>query len=232
MREKSYYSVRTGKHPTGGRPDLAELKRLFLSVYHELYEKGHFQQALGFDCVDAGFVPGSAGQDIEAFFVRKLRKRELWPIPERIDVYSQDDLFDVIELLHDCASKGVGGGYHSWKNCGWHYDTFDGPAGQNEFRAATNEALREYDGGYELTSQGEIIALAPQGLADLERAPTPPGDRESIQARVAAAIDKFRRRGGNIRRAKGRSAGPGRRVGVPSASGEAGARLEGRERSV
>ena len=195
VRDSPYYSVRTGNHPTGGRLDLDGFKHLLLATYQQLSDTGHFQQVLGFECVDAGFVPGSAGQDTGAFFFRKLRKRNLWPIVDRIDAYSEEDLFDVIELLHDCASKGVSGQHHSWNDCGWHYDTFDVAAGQNEFRAALSEVLREYERGYQLTPTGEIIVLAPQGLGDLERAPTPPGDPEHIQARVSAAIDKFRRRG-------------------------------------
>jgi hypothetical protein len=198
MREKPYYSVRTGKHPTGGRLDWAGLVHLFASVYTQLYDSRHFAQVLGYDCVDAGFVPGSAGSDTEAFFFRKLKKRNLWPILERIGNYSEDDLFDVIELLNDCASKGVTGREHTYGGCGWHYETFNRPEGQNEFRAAVNDILCEYGPGYRLTPQGEVVVTAPRGLADLERAPAPPADRENVQARVDAAISKFRRRGASI----------------------------------
>ena len=71
---------------------------------------------------------------------------KLWPIPDRIHSYSEDDLFDIIELLHDCVSKGVDGRYHSWGECGWHYETFDQAAGQNDFMAAINNVLRECGG--------------------------------------------------------------------------------------
>ena len=198
MRQNPYYSVRTGKHPTGGRLDWPGLTHQFSSLYREFLGTGYFAQVLGFECVDAGFVPGSAGEDTEAFFSRKLKKRNLWPIPERIAAYSEDDLFDVIELVYDCASKGISGQFHSFNGCGWHYDTFDGPAGQNAFRTAVNEVLAEYGPGYQLTRMGEIVVLAPRGLSDLERAPAPPGDRENVQARVNAAIDKFRRRGATL----------------------------------
>ena len=138
MRDTPYYSVRTGKHPTGGRLDWDGLVHLFLAAYQEFWNAGHFQQVIGLECVDAGFVPGSAGSDTEAFFFRKLRKRNLWPIQKRIAEYGEDDLFDVIELLHDCASKGERGTHHSRGECGWHYETLDQPAGQNEFRVEIN----------------------------------------------------------------------------------------------
>ncbi|MBU2600825.1 MAG: hypothetical protein KKA32_01465 [Actinobacteria bacterium] len=198
MRDEPYYSVRTGKHPTGGRLDLDGLKRLFTSVFERLSDEGYFQEVVGFNCVDAGFVPGSAGADTEAFFFQHLKKRHLWPLPSRVGHFSEDDLFDVMELLYDVVSKGVDGYHHDWNNCGWHYETFDRSAGQVEYRAAINGILREYDCGYELTARGEIIAKAPLGLADLERAPAPPGDSQDVQQRVAAAVDRFRRRGATL----------------------------------
>ena len=195
MRKTPYYSVRTGRHPTGGKFDLGDLKRLFLALYNDFEAHGMFQQFLGYECVDAGQINGTAGSDVEGFFFRKLRKCSLWPIGEAISNYSEDDLFDVIELLHDCSSKGVDGQFHSFANCGWHYETFDNDAGQNAYRLGVNEIIREYKEGFELTTDGETVEIAPHGLADLEIAPAPPGHPDAVQARVGAAISKFRRRG-------------------------------------
>jgi hypothetical protein len=194
MRDTPYYSVRAGTHPTGGSLDLAGFKHLFLAIYNGLADAGAFQQVLGFVCVDAGFVAGTAGRDPEAFVFRKLRKHSIWPIPDHIDRYSEDDLFDVIELLHDCVSKGLDGQFHSYAECGWHYATFDQDAGRNEYRTALNEILRDYGRGYRLSRHGEVVSLAPPGLGDLESAPGPPGDPDKIQGRVASAVRKFRRR--------------------------------------
>jgi hypothetical protein len=169
-----------------------------MATYDHLCSAGHFQEVFGFHCVDAGFIPGSAGADGEAFFFRKLKKRNLWPIANHIETYSEDDLFDVIELLHDCASKGLEGRHHTYAECGWHYDTFDRAAGRNEFRTEINDALGQYRDGYQLTLRGEIIAIAPRGLGDLERAQAPPADKENVNARVDAAVDKFRRRGATL----------------------------------
>jgi hypothetical protein len=153
LTEKSYYSVRTGKHPTGGRLDLQGAKDLFLSAFRQLESAGLFQQALGFRCVDAGDIPGSVGADVEAFFFRTLKKRRLWPIPEQVIHYTEEDLFDIIEVLHDCASKGVDGRYHSWDDCGWHYDTFDQPAGLEYLRPEAKTVLLSSD-------EGDLFALA------------------------------------------------------------------------
>ncbi len=167
---------------------------MVLAAYLELRRQGYFQEVLGTDCVDGDF-PGSAGEDVAAFFFRSLRKRDLWPIEERIATYLEDDLFDVVELLHDCASKGVDGNFHSYAQCGMHYETFEQKAGRNDYRVAMNPILGEYSPGYRLTSRGEVVTLGPKVLRDLEHAPSPPGDPSSVQARVNAAVDKFRRRG-------------------------------------
>lgn len=198
MTAKEYYSVRSGRHPTGGRLDFEGLKRLVLAIYADMFDGNYFQQVLGFHCVDEGVLPGSAGSDIDAYFFKKLKKHNLWPIPDRIGNYTEDDLFDVVELLHDCASKGVDGTYHSWNDCGWHYSSFDSDAGQNDFRLQMNEVLREYGPGYQLDKDGQIFVSAPIGLGDLEDAPAPPGDSEGIQARVQSAVQKFRRRGATL----------------------------------
>jgi hypothetical protein len=192
VRKTPYYSVRTGRR--SARLDFNEVKGLFIAAFEDLEKAAHFQQVLGTHCVD-GDWSGSAGDDLEVFFFRKLKKRNLWPFRESSGNWEEEDLFDVIELLHDCASKGVDGRYHSYLQCGMHFETFDQEPGRNDFRVAVNEILRNYDKGYVLTARGEIVAIGPKGLRDLESAPRPPGDPTNVQQRVDAAIDKFRRRG-------------------------------------
>ena len=70
-----------------------------MGIYQEFLRQGYFQQAYGFDCVDAGRIYGTLGSDISVFFYRKLKKRDIWPIEDMIAQYSESDLFDVIELL-------------------------------------------------------------------------------------------------------------------------------------
>lgn len=198
MPTKSYYSLRSGKRPGGDRLDLDGLKYLCDAALKELGNAGYFQQAFGIECVDVGYIPGAAGQNVEVFFFKNLHKRLLWPIPDYLPRYSEEDLFDVLELLHDCAAKGVQGEYHSWRDCGWHYKTFDRVLGQNEFRLRLNEVLKDYDCGYQLTGTGQIVTIAPSGLGDLEHAPAPPGDPENVRARMEAAVQKFRQRGATM----------------------------------
>jgi len=143
------------------------LLRLFRDSYLIFSTKEYFQEAFGYSCVDAGDVPGTLGSDIQAQMFRKLRKPDLWPIHEKCMGYSEDDLFDVIEFLFDYVSKPVDGYYHSYNSCGWHYQTFNKETGRQEYLAEINELLRDYQEGYELSADGEILALAERGLENL-----------------------------------------------------------------
>jgi hypothetical protein len=196
MGKRPYYSIRTGKNPYWQGIDFPFLKRLFRDLYLNFLRREYFQEAFGYNCVDAGNVPGKLGDDIEAQILRSLRKEGLWPIHDKCLDYSEDDLFDIIEFLYDCISKPIphDGDYHSWNQCGWHYSEFDQQAGREEFGQEINEILREYNSGFELSAQGEILALPEQGLDHLLRAALPKYDPRNVEGRVEAAIHKFRSR--------------------------------------
>lgn len=192
-RKTPYYSIRTGKNPLSGGFDLDGLKSLFLTQFVYLEEEGYFQEALGYECVDAGFVAGSLGHDLEGAVLLELRKRNLTPVRLKIDQYSEKDLFDMIEFLYDHCSKPIERSYHSWSECGWHCSSFDGGPGRLEYRERMNKILKLYQTGYELSAAGEILTLADNGLSGLFEAPLPKIDPENVSARVVAAQTKFRR---------------------------------------
>ena len=193
MPERRYYSVRTGRNPEGAQLALPSLLRLFLAVYCDFERKDYLQEAFGYNCVDAGDVPGKIGIDIEAYFLLKLRKDNLWPIKDRYQKYTEDDLFDVIEFLHDHISKPIEGYYHSYGDCGFHYHTFDQHEGQTEYRKEINQLLIDYGDGYELSREGEILNLVTPGTELIFKAELPEYSKENIEDRVKAAIYKFRR---------------------------------------
>src|ERR1041385_1258674 len=105
MREKPYYSVRTGKHPLGGALDLPTVLRVLSGTYERLEDEGYFQEALGFECVDAGFIAGTAGKDLGGYVLFELRKTHLLPFRSKLQEYSEDDLFDVLKVPFDPPSK-------------------------------------------------------------------------------------------------------------------------------
>lgn len=203
MRERPYYSARSGKHPTADRIDLAMLKKLFETIYRRFDEEGYFQEDLGYECVDAGTVLGATGYDIQGTMLLELRKSDLSPILVQLSDYSEDDLFDVVEFLYEHSSKPTERVWHDWSQCGWHCSEFDREAGRREYRDELNRVLALYDRGYELTSEGDVLELPDSGLEQLVDAPLPNVDEESVGSRVKAAQRKFRRHGATLDERRG-----------------------------
>ena len=192
-RRRPYYSIRTGQNPLAAAVDLPTLKRLFRPLYEHFDREGYFQKYLGFHCVDSNFIPGELGHDIEGVILLELRKSGLTPIYQLLDGYAEDDLFDIIEFLYDHCAKPTKRYYHDWSHCGWHCEEFDVDAGQVEFRHKVNKILEIYESGFELSADGEVLALADTGLEGLFEAPLPASDPENVEGRIEAARRKFRR---------------------------------------
>jgi hypothetical protein len=193
MRKKPYYSIRTGKNPLTGSIDLPMLLKLFRTLYEYFDNEGYFQEDLGYFCVDAGFIPGAFGYNLEGILLLELRKTNLFPVREKLSDYSEDDLFDVIEFLYEHCSKPTERYLHDFANCGWHCSKFTREAGRVEYRHRVNEILNIYMEGYELSTDGEILSLPEGGLEALLEAPVPSLDPENVETRVEAAKRKFRR---------------------------------------
>lgn len=197
-REKPYYSVRTGKHPTGGKFDLRMLCKMVAEVYSDFSNKGYFQEYFGIDCTD-DFIAGKAGEDVGTYVFRLLRKEQIWPIHKYSVDWSEEDAFDMIEFLYDHATKPVSGTYHNWNQCGYHYDMFEsGDAGREELRLVLNSILADYKDGFQLLESGEIVHMADTGMEPLLLASLPVADESNITKRVESAIRKFRNRGATI----------------------------------
>lgn len=192
MSPKKFYSERVGKNPLGGNLDLPGLKRLYMTFFKQFETKGYFQEAFGYFCVDADQVAGNLGDDINAAMMIALFKGDLWPIHERIENYTEEDLFDIIEFMHEHISEPTGGRYHDWNQCGHHYTHFKKSTGRAEYRDKLNPILDRYADGFELNDNGEIMTLPPNGIAPLLTEELPHPDKENVTSRVDAAIAKFR----------------------------------------
>lgn len=190
--KRNYYSVRTGKLEDNQKIDFTLLKKLFLAIYNKFDEDGYFQKHFGYRCVDSGDVKGDLGSDIEAAIFVHLKKQGLYPIGENLEGYTEADLFDIVEFLHDHISKPIEGIYHKFNNCGWHYKTFDDEQGKINFRENINSIIKDYEGGYEISNQGEILSLPENGLDSLLMATIPTDNETNIKQKVERAILKFR----------------------------------------
>ena len=192
MIKRNYYSVRTGKISPDHQVNFEVLKKLFSVTYNKLNSDGYFQKYFGINCED-GYIPGELGEEIDAIVFVNLRKDNLYPIYQNLPNYTEDDFFDIIEFLHDHCSKGLNGHYHSWNNCGYHYEEFNDIEGQKHFRELLNPILREYKDGFEISESGEILILSDNGLSNLFEADIPTNDKDNISNKINSAILKFRR---------------------------------------
>lgn len=170
------------------------MRRLFYQVYSDFDGRGYFRQSFGHYCNDnQEFYAGPVG-DQGLYFTLSLRREGLFPVSTNHTLYSEDDLFDVIELHYDHVAKPVGEARHSWcSHGGCPSGEDDVEAGKMEFRAAVNEILGDYEGGYELTAGGEIARLGEHGMEGLLEAPIR-YDPSNVDDIVKEAISRFRGR--------------------------------------
>ena len=195
---RSYYSERAGRAPKAASLELGDLKRVFTGLFEHFEEQGYFQEDFGYECVDNGFVVGTVGTDLQAELLLALRKPHLWPVDETIEDWTEDDLFDMVEFLHDHVSKPTERYFHQFNSCGWHSSEFDRPQGRLEYRQKVGRLLGAYDSGFELSEEGQVLALSPSGLETLVEKPVSYPDAENVSMRVVAAVERFRRHRASI----------------------------------
>jgi hypothetical protein len=193
MTDHTFYSIRTGLNTNKDGFSLDDLKDLFQRVYGNLSEVGFFDENFGYWCVDDNHVPGKI-TDVELEIFLKIRKKDLWPILNFIKYYSEDDLFDIMEFLYLHVSKPIDGTYHSYNDCGMHWETFNTSEGQKEFRAKINEILAMYVGQFELSENGEVLSKPDVGFEKIFEADIPSNKRDIVN-RMESAILRYRRHG-------------------------------------
>jgi hypothetical protein len=167
-----------------------------VSVYDQLSKEGYFDEAFGSTCVDFGFEAGKV-KDIDLEIMLSIRKKNLWPLVDVASQYSEDDLFDVIEFLFQHVSKPIDGTFHSWGNCGMHWETFNQSEGRRELRMRVNEVLDQYVKRFELSSAGDILHKPEAGFEPIIDADIPSGDT-NVNKRIDAAVLSFRRHGSTL----------------------------------
>lgn len=188
---RPYYSERTGQHPTGGRPDAVAVRRLFAGVYERMDRDGYFIYSFG----ERGGCLGHRGNlrlDQQTYMIQALKRDISWPPSIYATTYSDVDLFDVVEAMHDVLAEPVDEELSSsCFICGSnHPRRFDVATGQAHYREEVNAFLVPH--GYELTPAGEVLALAEPGLQEIFEAPLPTDDEDNVARRVQRAITKYR----------------------------------------
>lgn len=193
---RQYYSQRKGTNPNLKGLPLTDVLDLFVRVFVQLRADGYFDEAFGYVCVDAGEVDGKV-RDPELEMLLTIRKKGLWPVPDKASFYQEDDLFDVLEFLYQYVSKPIEGTMHSFGGCGMHWETFNQVLGRKEFREKINGVLAHYRQRYELSPDGEVLHKPEAGFEPIFDADLPTSDK-NVLSRVTAATLQYRRHGSTL----------------------------------
>ncbi|MEB5557877.1 hypothetical protein GOP97_19380 [Vibrio cholerae] len=191
-----YYSQRNGSNPNLDGLPLSDTIDLFLRVYNQLESEGYFTQAFGFWCIDNDHVEGLV-KDVELEMLLSIRKKNLWPLSQYAQSYTEDDFLDVIEFLYQHVSKPIDGTMHSYGGCGMHWETFNKKDGQAVFIEKINTVLAHYKNKYELDAYGQVLSKPEKGFEQIFKADVP-SDDHNIVDRINAATTQFRRHGSTI----------------------------------
>jgi hypothetical protein len=193
---REYYSQRKGTNPNLKGLPLSDVLDLFVRVFSLMRSDGYFDEAFGFICVDAGEIDGKV-RDPELEMLLTIRKKGLWPVPEKAPSYQEDDFFDVLEFLFQYVSKPIEGTMHSYNGCGMHWEAFNQVLGQKGFREKMNGVLAHYKNRYELSSDGEVLHKPEAGFEPIFDADLPTSDT-NVLSRITAATLQYRRHGSTI----------------------------------
>jgi hypothetical protein len=191
-----YYSQRKGSNPNPKGLPLADLLDVFGRVFSQMREDGYFHEAFGFTCVDASHIDGKV-RDVELEMLLSVRKKGLWPVDNAGVRYSEDDFFDVIEFLFQHVSTPIEGTYHSWNECGTHWETFNQAEGRVEFKNKINGVLVHYEKPFELSSNGEVLHKPEAGFEPIFEADIPSQD-SNVVSRIDASVLRYRRHGSTL----------------------------------
>jgi hypothetical protein len=100
---------------------------------------------------------------------RWVGKPQLADLP--VDQWSEDDLCDYVEVMHDIAARPTRGWFHSYGGCGWHPSDYDRASGQALYRWRINQVLDASTLGLRLAAEGEdigrVVRVLPSGLDEL-----------------------------------------------------------------
>lgn len=195
---RDYYNRRHGHDGQPPRLTLPEVARQVAAIYRTSDANGHLQRAFGYQCVDAGQVPGEIGADFRMELFMRTGIRISGVVAEAIEQADEVTLFTILEFVYDHIAKPLQGEgrLHSWDNCGFHFDhtrdKSDEQVGRAEWRNRINGVLKFYEDGYEISADGEIVHLAPDGMATLIATPPPTGTKDIDAAKLANAVRTFR----------------------------------------
>lgn len=191
------YSIRNGLNSNSNGFGIIEFRNLFLYTYNSIFSKGLLEEYLAIECEEHNV---GIKIDVEHHLMVSLRKDKLWPIQDKYQMYSEEDIFDLIEFFFSKVSSPQFGPYASFY-CGYcqeeHSMTFHREEGIQEYLNEMNAILALYEKPHELTQEGMVVVRPEYGFDKIFKAEIPTED-ERIIDKVNSAVSRFRRHGSSI----------------------------------
>lgn len=186
MSDKKFYSERIGLERE--KLSLKELSTVFVVIVNELTKKDYFREFFGYADNFGRTVEGSMGDSFENYTLAALGRRIASPFYNPKPNYSEVDLFDAIELLHDNVTlKTMVDEY----GLGLPFADFTIAESQAVYRGKINRHLAQYSSGWELLGDGTIRELVEEGFRGLVDSPIQYGDEENVDKRIRRAAKSF-----------------------------------------
>ena len=186
-----YYSQRKIIEVSSSDSALVQTISHVVTLVRKFYKDSYFDKILGTDCVDTGERRVSSP---EHELRHRVGKEHLWTAEP--EVWTEEDLFDFIEVFHDITARPVARQYHEYGDCGWHVTKFCVRSGQALYRWRVNQILDNALLGFVLSESGDdvgrIVKCTPDGLGQLIDEPF--SNHEDSGHQVRHAISRFRHR--------------------------------------
>lgn len=201
--DKDYFSVRNNRK-NNKKLDVQNLSELIFEIFNDFTNNYYFAEYYGF--YDSYSSPGrwyngKLGNDddiIRKLFL-KVRRKNLWPIHNYYQYYTEDDLFDIIEFLFEIVSKPIYTQQRLETLFGLDiFESFDKELGKKEFIDKINAQLIDYQNNFILGKDGMIYENSEYGVKEIFDVIPPTAD-EKILIKINDAIKKFRNRQSNIK---------------------------------
>lgn len=163
---RPYWSQKQGRPTANPDADLPSTAARCRAVMSDLEGQYWFARALGYECFDGN---GDSDVTLADVLERRVGRRHLASLPT--DQWTEDDLCDYVEVLHDIAARPTRGWFHSYNGCGWHPVDYDRASGQALYRWLMNQVLEASTLGLRLAAEGDdigrMVRVLPGGLDDL-----------------------------------------------------------------
>lgn len=182
---------------TGGPKVLASQEpftEAYVHLVNDLVERDYFPKFDPKPCVDT-YDPDRPHPSI--VISRAIHASVEWPMGLEFDSESEEVVFSVIEFLHDQSQRPRTRSYHSYNQCGWHYEDHNKESGGAVYRWYVNRLLERYEKGWRLANRGSekgrLVRHSGTGLDDLATQLIS-NPETSDDERVANAIELYRSR--------------------------------------